>query len=604
MAFRRAGAGVVGMAGVALVAAMLVSTGAGAAVAAAPETCGPAGDTARRLLSADTAASRFGVDGSGVKVGIISNSFGARGEDQVEADVSAGWLPGPGNPCGYETPVTVLTEGAAGEDDEGRAMAQIVHQVAPGAEILFAGSNSLAGFESGIDELIAHGASIIVDDVSAAGDRPFHVDEAGRAVQAAVDAGVFYVTAAGNYGAQGAEGYPSEGFPIGAWSTVQYRGTACPDDVAALYPGETVDCLDFDPGEGEDATLSLTLPARALMTGSLDWAEDDGKVVTSLDYVVDIDGNVRKSTSADAQVASAPAEIGNLSSAEPIENTVSVVRHVTPSAGTPPVSLIWEQAPSFEVLVDQEYYRSTDDDTVGATLFGHRAVPSVFSVAAMNAADSTLETYSTLGPAPLYFGVPEPVVVPGPTAVGVDNLPTSTSVLGGSGSFRGTSAASPTVAASAALLLEQTPGLSPAQLREVLTEQADPEGFVQPWDASVAAERSAGAGLVDVAAALSALAPTPTPTPEPTPAPTPTAAPVPTAAPQPSSDPAEGAPALAATGASDPSWPLGVAAAAVVVGGIAVGMLGWQQRSGAGSAARRAATGGAAARREVTRRAV
>ncbi|WP_368498069.1 S8 family serine peptidase [Herbiconiux sp. A18JL235] len=553
----------VGVAVVALLGGLLT---AGAGGAAAAEPCGPAGDTARRLLGADTAESVFGVDGTGVKVGIISNSFAARGQADVDADVAAGWLPGPGNPCGYETPVTVLSEGADGEDDEGRAMAQVVHQVAPGAEILFAGSNSLDSYESGIADLIAHGASVIVDDESVGGDRPYHIDAGGRAARAAVEAGVLYIAAAGNFGVAGAPGRPSAGFPIGAWSTVAYRPTVCPGEVAALYPGELIDCLDFDPGEAEDASLTVTMPAKSLMTGSLDWAEDDGDVSTSFDYVLTVDGRTTKSTPSNPQVASAFAEIGNLSSSDPIENTVSVVRHVTPTAGTPPISVTWAQAEGYDVLIDQEYYRSTDTDVVGTTLYGHRAVPAVFSVAAMNAADSTLETYSSLGPAALYFGVPEPVVVPGPTAVGVDNLPTSNSVLGGSGWFRGTSAASPTVAAAAALVLQHTPGLSPVRLREVLTENAGTGRLLQPWDASVAPERSVGAGLIDVAATLSALTPEPTPTPDPSPTGDPTPVPVPV----PGGGGSAGSPALAATGAPDAAVPAALAALAAAIGAVAL----------------------------------
>lgn len=514
------------------VTAVLVGFGATSA-AATSEQCGPAGDAARRLLHADSAGSQFGVDGAGVKVGIISNSFASNGQGEVDADVAAGWLPGPGNPCGYDTPVVVLTEGPDAQDDEGRAMAQVVHQVAPGAEIFFAAANSDAGFDSAIDDLTAQGVSIIVDDLAAGEDRPYHVDGVGRAIQAAVDSGVFYVTAAGNYGAPGGAGYPSEGYPIGGWSTLEYRPTECPDDVAGLYPGDTIDCLDFDPGPAEDATLSVTLPADSLMTGSVDWAEDDGDVTTSLDYVLTLPTNTIKSQPSNPDVASTFAEIGNLTSPDAIENTVSVVRHVTPTAGLPPVSITWEQADDKNVLVDQEYYQSTDTDTVGATLFGHRANPAAFSVAAMNAHDSTLETYSSLGPAPLYFGVPEPITVSGPTAVGVDNLPTSTTVLGSTGWFRGTSAAAPTIAASAALVLDYAPDLAPAELRALLTDHASTKSVVQPWNPAVAPERSIGAGLIDVASTLTALAP-PQPQPGPGPGPLPDTSPA--------------APALAATG--------------------------------------------------------
>ncbi|MFN8212299.1 MAG: hypothetical protein U0R27_01460 [Candidatus Nanopelagicales bacterium] len=46
--------------------------------------------------------------------------------------------PGSGNPRGNTTAIDNLIEGPGGSSDGGRAMAQIVHDVAPGAKILFA----------------------------------------------------------------------------------------------------------------------------------------------------------------------------------------------------------------------------------------------------------------------------------------------------------------------------------------------------------------------------------------------------------------------------------------------------------------------------------
>ena len=535
--------------------------------AGAAEGCGPERGAAARLLGADTAESLFGVDGTGVRVGIISDSFAARGQDAVDADVAAGWLPGPGNPCGYSSPVTVLNDLAEGGDDEGRAMAQAVHQVAPGAEIVFAASGE--SFVDAVDGLVDKGVSVIVDDVAIAGERQFHADAGAQAIRSAVDAGVFYVTAAGNYGVAGAAGTASEGYPIGAWSTEAYRPMACPDPVAELYPGEIVDCLDFDPGAGEDATMTVTLPPRSLMVGALDWAERDGAVTTAFDYVLEVDGTINRSSASNPQRASAQAEIGNTFSAADIDNVVSIVRHVTPEASTPPIAVTWTQVPGFGVLVDQEYFVSTETDTVGATLFGHQASPAAFPVGAMNAEDSMLETYSTLGPARLYFGVPEPVTVAGPAVVGVDNLPVSATVLGGSGWFRGTSAAAPTIAASAALIRQYSPALTPDQLRAALTDHAVTGPVGRPWNTSVPDARSQGAGLVDVEATLRALTPAPTPPPTPVPTPSPSPAPAPTgpALPPPTT---AAAPELAATGsATTPRLPLALAVLAVA-GGILV----------------------------------
>jgi len=152
----------------------------GAAVGAAdPVRMLPASSAASRRafpsdalepLAVDIARTAFDVDGTGVTVGVISDSFGsAPGQvtDPAE-DVALGVLPGPGNPCGYDTPVTVLADLAAGDGtDEGRAMLQLVHGIAPGAELLFhTGQGGAEAMADAIVALAEAGADIIVDDLA------------------------------------------------------------------------------------------------------------------------------------------------------------------------------------------------------------------------------------------------------------------------------------------------------------------------------------------------------------------------------------------------------------------------------------------------------
>src|SRR5262245_36749879 len=85
------------------------------------------------LMNAPTARSTFNVNGAGIKIGIISDSFNSLGT--MNAGITSGNLPGPGNPNGFTTPVNILKDDSG--TDEGRGMAEIVHDVAPGAQILF-----------------------------------------------------------------------------------------------------------------------------------------------------------------------------------------------------------------------------------------------------------------------------------------------------------------------------------------------------------------------------------------------------------------------------------------------------------------------------------
>ena len=106
----------------------------------------------------------YNVNGSGVKIGVLSDSYDAFGA--AATDVSQGELPGVGNPAGFTTPVTVLSD-LAGGTDEGRAMLQLVHDLAPGAQLYYSsGLNGEADFAQQILNLRAAGCDVIVDDIS------------------------------------------------------------------------------------------------------------------------------------------------------------------------------------------------------------------------------------------------------------------------------------------------------------------------------------------------------------------------------------------------------------------------------------------------------
>jgi len=87
-------------------------------------------------MDTQTIRDTYGIDGSGVTLGIISDSFDARASGDVATSITNGDLPGLGNPNGYVTPVVVLEDDPDGED-EGRAMSEIIHDVAPGAILVF-----------------------------------------------------------------------------------------------------------------------------------------------------------------------------------------------------------------------------------------------------------------------------------------------------------------------------------------------------------------------------------------------------------------------------------------------------------------------------------
>jgi subtilisin family serine protease len=162
---------------------------------------GPVQSQADKAIRANIARSEYGVNGNGIKIGILSDSYNALGGASIS--VSAGELPGAGNPNGFNKPVVVLKDLSLSDDaglsDEGRAMAEIVHDVAPGAEIYFyTAFDGVQDFAKGIGLLADAGCKIIVDDVGYADEPYFQDGKLAQAVDAVTNRGVTYFTSAGN----------------------------------------------------------------------------------------------------------------------------------------------------------------------------------------------------------------------------------------------------------------------------------------------------------------------------------------------------------------------------------------------------------------------
>ncbi len=163
-----------------------------------------AGDTSVR---ANLVRNGYNLTGEGIKVGIISDSYNTiltattnPITNTAAQDVGNGDLPGAGNPNGNIKPVNVLKDFPIKRSDEGRAMLQIVHDVAPNAELFFrTGFISAGDFAVGIQELQQAGCNIIVDDVTYITE-PFLKDGViANAVDAVSNTGATYFSAAGNF---------------------------------------------------------------------------------------------------------------------------------------------------------------------------------------------------------------------------------------------------------------------------------------------------------------------------------------------------------------------------------------------------------------------
>ncbi len=414
--------------------------------------------------AADQARAEFQVSGIGIKVGVLSD-----GVDSLAASQASGDLP----------PDVQVLPGQAGSGDEGTAMLEIVHDLAPKVSLAFATAfTSAESFAQNIRDLRAAGCAIIVDDVLYFAESSFQDGPIAQAVIDVTTSGALYFGSAGNEGnvddgtAGNVEGdFVSSGRTIG-----KFAG----------------DPTDFDPGAG----VQVLDPISAASAGTpaiLQWADPLGGSANDYDlYGVDSAGNV-VAFSNDVQDGDD----------DPLEGFfvpggtfgLEVVRFSGAAR--------YLQLTAFRGLF-QSRGGLTGFSTPGVTR-GHSAVPAAFSVAAAPAHDplpsevapgvtnpagpfpgvytsaQRSEVFTSDGPRRVFFHPDGTPITPGtftstggtvrpkPDITAADGVLTS---VPGFSPFFGTSAAAPHAAAIAALVLSGNPGITPAEVRAALTSTA------------------------------------------------------------------------------------------------------------------------------------
>jgi hypothetical protein len=492
-------------------------------VAAGVGSSGPGSSAITRCFGADTsegdvqlnamaAREGFEFDGSDVTVGILSDSFNrdTAADTHAPADVASGDLPGKGNPCGHMTPVQVVDDSEANGEDEGRAMAQIVHDLAPGASIAFASAfRGELSFAENIKKLAEEGAEVIADDVFYTEEPFFQDGPIAVAVNEVVEKdNVSYFSAAGN------DNLIEKGHDIASWEAPEFRDSgSCPEAILALSeeleekegPGKGLNpshCMDFDPGPESDETFGMTVPGGETLVADLQWAEPRGGVNSDLDaFLLGLGGKpVEESIEDNASVSGTqqPLEVIEW------ENDTGADAHVELvinrfSGGDPRLKFALLENGGH--VTETEYPESSGGDTIGPTVFGHSGTASAITVgAAPFFSSKALERYSSRGPVTHYFG---PVTGPVPAAPIPEEViakPDLTATDGGANTFfgscqahtwrfYGTSAAAPHAAAVAALALQGKPGATPLEVRQAMAAGASEVGEFPP--------EAVGAGLVD-----------------------------------------------------------------------------------------------------------
>jgi hypothetical protein len=371
-------------------------------------------------------------------------------------------------------------------------MSQIVHDLAPGADIRFATANSGEGaFANQIRNLATAGAKVIVDDVTYFAEPMYQDGVIGKAVEDVIAQGVTYFSSAGN------ENSIIGGNDIASYETPAFRPTTCPASVVAADPG-VLDCHDFNPTGTTDNTYGITLGGTVLYV--LGWNEPQFGITTDLDFCLlnHANGAVLACSIEDSLFFQRAFEAFSSS----LSGSADLVVARYAGANTPRFKFVsWRSD-----LTAVEYPTGSGGDIVGPTTFGHNASRSGATVAAIpfdNA--NTLETFSSRGPATYCWGPVDgttPAAPLGSCETATVDLSATDGVANsffGSGSphrFYGTSAAAPHAAAIAALLLEQAPCLTPVEVIDAMKSTADPVGAF--------GTDAMGAGRLDADAAIGA----------------------------------------------------------------------------------------------------
>ncbi len=448
------------------------------------------------------------IDGRGVKVGVISNSVNTQpftGQSKLTVDVLNGDLPGVGNPNNYEQPVEVLLDYPFGvQSDEGRAMMQIIHDVAPGAELSFhTGTISPRSFELGVQALAAADCDLIVDDVTFVTEKFFGISRIGQVIQDFVQLdGKGYFSSAGNFADNA---YQSVFNPSTTPLTTNFLPAGGPA-VAHVF--------GTNPDGSEDYLQNFTVTAGRTYMIVLQWSEPLASELvaegaqTDLDiYVVDELGRLLVSN--------------NLFSSEQDPTEVMVFEAIgdgsanlmiTSADGSVPPGL------SFRYVAFQSAGLEFTEYAGGPSITGHAGVGEVITIGA-----NFYETAENPVPQPFSsFGG----MLPDMSSVNVDlsapdgvdvNLEAFGSDSDGNGfnNFFGTSAAAPHAAGAFALMLSALPtwypdGLPvPVAFTEGATTNAQLDGVLQLFQQTATPAGNvlqSGAGLTNTLAAFRSIA--------------------------------------------------------------------------------------------------
>jgi hypothetical protein len=425
------------------------------------------------------------VTGKGVKVGVLSDSIDDAMGSLQKADDSN---------ILDKSHLTVLSGQEGDGAGEGLAMLEIIHAIAPDAELYFAtGNGGPAQMADNITELRKAGCDIIVDDFTYFIESPFEDSANGEggfisnAVREVSDSGALYFSSARNSG-------NFKHKTSGTWEGDFHDGGPAGPTFAASGRKARIHLFS------KSATSNKVLSANNQDRVDLFWSDPLGSSANDYDlYIVDGGGRVLRSSTTSHTGTQSPYQ-----SVPQLHANESIVIIKSGSAATRFLHLDTGRA-VLQYATDGSVRGHNASTAENAFSVAATPVPNPV-VAFTGGPTGAVEKFSSDGPRRIFFTPDGQPITAGnfsstggrltekPDITAADGISTSFPQSSALNPFYGTSAAAPHAAAIAALLLSCKPRPTPAQIRDALQSTTRPiEGTGQ--------NNTAGFGIVMAKAA-------------------------------------------------------------------------------------------------------
>lgn len=442
-----------------------------AAAIRSSDSSGSATTSGDEIHHLDQVRSELGFDGTGVKVGVISDGVYGIFDSVASGDILSGTDTscdpdrsfGTGVVCQSFSDYGIDKYGSGTYASEGLALLEILYDVAPGASLYFANFYTSDDFIAAVEWLSKSeseggaGVDVIVDDIGFYHESFFKDDDVALAVKAAIDAGVSYVSAAGNdahaHMQEEYTDYDSDEFHNFLGTSAKYNHfttTIHGDSSMSIY----LQWDDFD-----EVVNDFDLAVYFYQMDGDPFVDENGEQV----YFVSDDNNIAGSEEAFEGISFSYDESEELLAEIYIEE-----KDVT-EAG---VQLELFMRSSVAGEDDNEYRHSYD------SVFGHPSVDKVITVGAMTSGEDAVAFYSSWGPnwiGDAWRYKTDMIATDGVTVTGHGNF---------GDLFYGTSAAAPHVAGCLALMLQKDSTLSVSEAKSALLSSAtdiDEEDEYEDW---------------------------------------------------------------------------------------------------------------------------